>query len=1144
MKNKALNILLACVLAIAMIPAAAVADSVSVLAPGTYGTANFSVNDTIDAFETDVYKEYRAEGALGTAGSFHIVAFNNAALSSDVYGNVLAANVSASHTFGIAHRPSISYIQHYGGTSSNLDKNAQGVLVLGSKMEVSLHGNPLSYKTDAGYNVSIDAPRNIIQDADSATTPFISLSRVKDEMKGLSSRLAAHKDEGASFDFADQNKKTIKYEKNGGCAYLSMTASDFASNSNKVEIIGMPDDGSATLVINVDCSDIVNANLPDPIDLSLGGIKASFGETDTRDTGYVLFNFINADNKTISLHSMVGAAIALGATLELGGNGYGNSCGTFVAENVNVSAESHYRHFDGDFDEDNEKFADISLSGDKTVEGNVPQESFDFALSSWNGNKWVAVSEVSSDETGHFAFGTVPVSVNGASEKWLRIVEKNAEGFVCSPAAIYVKANITETEEGIKAPCEMYASEKIFDDAPVISEMMPIADIAFDNAPVSTQMFVEISKKWENTDNVLDSIFAVVVAASGDIIERICLSAETGWQKILSIDEADMPVSVYEEDDFGQYKEAGDVVVVGDKSYDLSVEETAIADKMIFALTNTLKDQPVENTVSIVIDKRWENDEASERPDEVSFALYAKTVDNPRVLVEEIIVDEASNWHWEGSGYPAFDADKNDYSYILVEKDLPDYSAVVKTVFNEEANAWTFTVVNTKVPEETLMTFSLRGYSMAAVGAAAAPEKTCYVDPKITKVLSGRVLRDGEFAFQLVDEKTGRVVSTASNDALGMVDFDAAANIAPEGMEPCCLEFHAPGIYTYAVKESADVAHDPSVRYSAERVRFVAEVVENDDGALVCQDMYYLYYKDADDKVGVRTEATEHPTITNETEPISIKLRKTSIDDNAIGLAGAVYGLWQQTDEGDIKVAVSSISDEDGYMFFESEDISLDTPYYFVEETAPAGYMLDTRPSTAFKVVQTDNGNYIETIEETPRRSEMASFGDTLEYTFDGGVKDIPLSFAIDKLASDTEKRLSGAQMEIVNKDGNIVAKWETDGESIYVVSGGFIANEKLELREVSAPDGYEAIEPVGFSVSERGEVVLEGASETAYVSNSTIIVVDKANEEKEDLLAKTEGVSFLAQTSDETPDMAVEFILLASAALVAFGVLARRRIK
>lgn len=279
-------------------------------------------------------------------------------------------------------------------------------------------------------------------------------------------------------------------------------------------------------------------------------------------------------------------------------------------------------------------------------------------------------------------------------------------------------------------------------------------------------------------------------------------------------------------------------------------------------------------------------------------------------------------------------------------------------------------------------------------------------------------------------------------------------------------------------------------------------------------------------------------------QTLSIKLRKASTDDDAIGLAGAVYELWQKTDEGDIKVAVSNISNEDGYMFFESEDISLDTPYYFVEETAPAGYMLDTRPSTAFKVVQTDNGNYLETIEETPRRSEMVSFGDALEYTFDGGVKDIPLSFAIDKLASDTEKRLSGAQMEIVNEDGGVVAKWETDGESVYVVSGGFIANEKLKMREVSAPDGYEAIEPVEFFVSERGKVVLEGTSESVYVSNSTIVVVDKANEEEEDLLAKTEGVVFLAQTGDETPDTIVELVLLASAAIVAFGVLVRRRIK
>lgn len=60
-------------------------------------------------------------------------------------------------------------------------------------------------------------------------------------------------------------------------------------------------------------------------------------------------------------------------------------------------------------------------------------------------------------------------------------------------------------------------------------------------------------------------------------------------------------------------------------------------------------------------------------------------------------------------------------------------------------------------------------------------------DVKVSKTLTGRDLRAGEFAFELVEN--GNVVATASNDAKGNVNFDA-------------LEYDEAGTHTYVVREA------------------------------------------------------------------------------------------------------------------------------------------------------------------------------------------------------------------------------------------------------------------------------------------------------------------------------------------------------
>ena len=58
------------------------------------------------------------------------------------------------------------------------------------------------------------------------------------------------------------------------CAYLELPASEFAKNGDAIYIVGLPNDGSGSLVINVDCEGS-SATLPRQINLYLGGKAAN-----------------------------------------------------------------------------------------------------------------------------------------------------------------------------------------------------------------------------------------------------------------------------------------------------------------------------------------------------------------------------------------------------------------------------------------------------------------------------------------------------------------------------------------------------------------------------------------------------------------------------------------------------------------------------------------------------------------------------------------------------------------------------------------------------------------------------------------------------------------------------------------------------
>ena len=284
LSSKALSIVMSAILVVGLSPLTKVSTATageggsSQLPSGTYwynGDVSFTTIDSSNGFTSSAWNAYRDTGkdgsgnALGIAGSFHLVAFNTLNSSSHIYGNILANHVYGLQDFGIKPEflkiyghSTLSYIQDYQSTCPRFAEQSysdQAIVFGGNTSTFNLfakttnNNQVINYANTKTSGTEVQFPRTVAQDLDTATAPFIDMSAVKAETSQLSSSLAAHKTAGATFDFKDQNRKTITYTQGKGCAYLTLPLSELTSNGNPIYIKGLPLDGSAALVINVDC---------------------------------------------------------------------------------------------------------------------------------------------------------------------------------------------------------------------------------------------------------------------------------------------------------------------------------------------------------------------------------------------------------------------------------------------------------------------------------------------------------------------------------------------------------------------------------------------------------------------------------------------------------------------------------------------------------------------------------------------------------------------------------------------------------------------------------------------------------------------------------------------------------------------------
>lgn len=181
-------------------------------------------------------------------------------------------------------------------------------------------------------------------------------------------------------------------------------------------------------------------------------------------------------------------------------------------------------------------------------------------------------------------------------------------------------------------------------------------------------------------------------------------------------------------------------------------------------------------------------------------------------------------------------------------------------------------------------------------------------------------------------------------------------------------------------------------------------------------------------------------------------------------LENALFGLFNTdcTEFTADNAIVTAKSDEKG----EFEFAEVVYGEYIVREIeAPEGYILS---SESYPVTILEDGEIIEI-----------------------SVKNKPVTVEISKRDVHGNE-LEGAEMELINSDGEIVEKWTSDGAN-HVISG--LSTGKYVLKEIVAPDGYIIATDIEFEVFADGSAVLKNFETTAISEdgNPLIVMIDEA---------------------------------------------------
>ncbi|MBQ6168455.1 MAG: TonB-dependent receptor [Ruminococcus sp.] len=223
------------------------------------------------------------------------------------------------------------------------------------------------------------------------------------------------------------------------------------------------------------------------------------------------------------------------------------------------------------------------------------------------------------------------------------------------------------------------------------------------------------------------------------------------------------------------------------------------------------------------------------------------------------------------------------------------------------------------------------------------------------------------------------------------------------------------------------------------------------------------------------------------------------VNENGDPLENALFGLFSadETEFTAENAYLTDESDEDGNFGF------TDIPYgeYIVKEiAAPTGYILSDEQ---YPVV-------------------IAEDGDVVEITAEN--KAITVSISKEDLYGN---ELTGASMQLIDENGEIVDEWISDGENHIITN---ISAGGYTLKEVAAPDGYVIATDISFTIDEYGNVTVDGVEANAFDDdgNPIVTMIDDATLvkiSKQDMTTGTELAGATLQVIDKDGNIVEEWV-------------------
>ena len=212
--------------------------------------------------------------------------------------------------------------------------------------------------------------------------------------------------------------------------------------------------------------------------------------------------------------------------------------------------------------------------------------------------------------------------------------------------------------------------------------------------------------------------------------------------------------------------------------------------------------------------------------------------------------------------------------------------------------------------------------------------------------------------------------------------------------------------------------------------KYVVHEITPPDGYILSDQSYPVTVKvnKANEEVQLGEDIVNHPT--------TVEFSK--VDENGNALSGAKMSIMEL---GSTSAVDSWTTDSSSHIV--TAKLAVGKKYEYWESAAPDGYI---KAEPIYFTIQADGS--VTDLDGNPITLQMVDHATQVE---------------ISKY-NDSEEPLSGAKMQILDNDKNVVEEWITDGTT-HVIHGKLIYGKTYTLHEAAAPTGYYTAEDMEFTV-------------------------------------------------------------------------------